>query len=94
MEECVVCNKRVYAMEKAEISGKIYHKTCFRCSHCKCLLRLDTFTQNQGVLFCKPHYTQLFKIKGNYDEGFGRETGKQIWAKKQQAKVAEESQEN
>ncbi|CAG7718970.1 unnamed protein product [Allacma fusca] len=95
MEECVMCNKRVYAMEKLEVSSKIYHKNCFRCSQCKCLLRMDTFTQNQGVLFCTPHFKQLFKIKGNYDEGFGRETGKQIWAKKQLQKAAEgDSKEN
>jgi len=68
-------------MEKLEAGGKVFHKTCFRCSHCKCILRMDTFTSNRGVLFCKPHFKQLFKLKGNYDEGFGYETQKREWEK-------------
>ena len=35
-----------------------------------------TFARVHGVLFCKPHFKQLFKSKGNYDEGFGHETRK------------------
>ena len=42
---------------------------------------MDTFTSNRGVLFCKPHFKQLFKLKGNYDEGFGYETQKREWEK-------------
>ena len=29
------------------------------------------------------HFKQLFKMKGNYDEGFGREQHKAKWAKKE-----------
>ena len=29
----------------------------------------------------KPHFKQLFKLKGNYDEGFGSEQHKYKWAK-------------
>jgi hypothetical protein len=48
--------------------------------------RMDSFTFHHGSLYCKNHFKQLFKIKGNYDEGFGHETQKQIWAKKQAEK--------
>ncbi|ODM93218.1 LIM domain and actin-binding protein 1, partial [Orchesella cincta] len=84
-EQCAMCEKRVYAMEKIEAGGKLYHKNCFRCSQCKSILRMDTFTSNKGTLFCTTHFKQLFKIKGNYDEGFGHETQYQVWAKKQSA---------
>ena len=29
------------------------------------------------------HFKQLFKMKGNYDEGFGREQHKAKWVKKE-----------
>lgn len=30
-------------------------------------------------MYCKPHYKQLFKSKGNYDEGFGQIPHKELW---------------
>ena len=31
---------------------------------------MGDFTAIQGEIFCKPHFAQLFKVKGNYEEGF------------------------
>lgn len=33
--KCFFCDKSVYAMEKGEADGMVFHKTCFRCEHCK-----------------------------------------------------------
>lgn len=33
-------------------------------------------------MYCKPHYKQLFKSKGNYDEGFGQKPHKEQWSHK------------
>ncbi len=41
-----------------------------------------TYAALQGSTYCKVHFKQLFKIKGNYDEGFGREQHKAKWGKK------------
>lgn len=30
-------------------------------------------------IYCKPHFCQLFKAKGNYDEGFGHRPHKELW---------------
>uniref|UniRef100_A0A3P8UXG7 Uncharacterized protein n=1 Tax=Cynoglossus semilaevis TaxID=244447 RepID=A0A3P8UXG7_CYNSE len=30
-------------------------------------------------MYCKPHYNQLFKSRGNYDEGFGQKPHKELW---------------
>lgn len=30
-------------------------------------------------IYCKPHFNQLFKAKGNYDEGFGHRPHKELW---------------
>jgi hypothetical protein len=32
--------------------------------------------------YCKPHFIQLFKSKGNYSEGFGEEQHKKKWLNK------------
>lgn len=36
-------------------------------------------------MYCKPHYNQLFKSKGNYDEGFGQKPHKDLWSSKSSA---------
>lgn len=36
-------------------------------------------------MYCKPHYNQLFKSKGNYDEGFGQKPHKDLWSSKNSA---------
>ncbi|GAB6028901.1 LIM domain and actin-binding protein 1 [Chamberlinius hualienensis] len=51
------------------------------CSHCSSILRMDNYTTSEGVLYCTPHFKQLFIAKGNYDEGFGREQHKDRWTK-------------
>jgi len=74
LEKCVSCNKSVYPVEKMCIDeNRCYHKHCFRCAHCNTTLKLGNYASLEGKVYCKPHFTQLFRLKGNYDEGFGRE---------------------
>jgi len=82
--KCLVCQKTVYPMDKISADGKDFHKTCFRCKECHKVLSLGNYAALQGVFYCKPHFKQLFKMKGNYDEGFGREQHKTQWSPKQQ----------
>ncbi len=35
--------------------------------------RPGNFTSNDGKIYCKTHYMQLFKVKGNYKSGFAGE---------------------
>nr|XP_012136240.1 PREDICTED: titin isoform X11 [Megachile rotundata] len=77
---CESCEKKVYPLEKVETNNKIFHKQCFRCQQCNCVLRMDTFTLNNGKLYCIPHFKQLFITRGNYDEGFGVDPHKNKWS--------------
>lgn len=79
-EKCAACQKTVYAMEKMEMDKNVYHKSCFKCSHCSARLTPKTFSINEGVMYCTNHFTQLFRRKGNYDEGFGRQPHKKKWS--------------
>lgn len=44
---------------------------------------LGSYAALHGEFYCKPHFQQLFKSKGNYDEGFGRKQHKELWAHKE-----------
>ncbi|XP_048834204.1 xin actin-binding repeat-containing protein 2-like isoform X4 [Brienomyrus brachyistius] len=83
-ELCSVCRKRVYPMESLIADKQNFHKTCFRCEHCGSKLSLGNYASLHGHMFCTPHYKQLFKSKGNYDEGFGQKPHKELWNSKKQ----------
>lgn len=77
--KCHFCGKSVYAMEKGEADGMVFHKNCFRCEHCKQVVKIGSYAALSGKIYCKPHFKQLFKAKGNYSEGFGVEQHKHKW---------------
>lgn len=49
------------------VEGENYHKTCFRCNHGGCTISPSNYAALNGILYCKPHFAQLFKEKGNYN---------------------------
>jgi len=78
--KCNLCSKTVYLMEQVSLDGKFFHKTCLKCEHCKSTLKMGNLASLEGKYYCKPHFKQLFKLKGNYSEGFGKEDPKKVWA--------------
>ncbi|KAL4659239.1 LIM domain-containing protein 2-like [Arapaima gigas] len=81
-ELCSSCEKTVYPMERLVADKLVFHASCFCCKHCNAKLSLGSYAALQGEFYCKPHFQQLFKSKGNYDEGFGRRQHKELWATK------------
>ncbi|KAK9177072.1 hypothetical protein WN944_029091 [Citrus x changshan-huyou] len=69
-QKCKVCEKTVYPVEQLSADGVVYHKSCFKCSHCKGTLKLSNYSSMEGVLYCKPHFEQLFKESGNFNKNF------------------------
>lgn len=68
--KCKVCEKTVYFIDQLSADGVFYHKACFRCNHCKGTLKLSSYSSMEGVLYCKPHFEQLFRESGNYTKNF------------------------
>ncbi|KAJ6326787.1 hypothetical protein OIU78_013802 [Salix suchowensis] len=66
LEKCKACDKTVYFIELVSADGVPYHKKCFKCSHCNGLLVMSSYSSIDGVLYCKPHYDQLFKETANF----------------------------
>uniref|UniRef100_A0A671Q3Y1 LIM zinc-binding domain-containing protein n=1 Tax=Sinocyclocheilus anshuiensis TaxID=1608454 RepID=A0A671Q3Y1_9TELE len=79
-EMCAVCKKRVYPMEGLIADKKKFHKSCFFCEHCNNKLSLGNFVSLHGHLYCHPHYKQLFKSKGNFEDGFGQGLQRELLA--------------
>ncbi|XP_048867067.1 uncharacterized protein LOC125740220 [Brienomyrus brachyistius] len=69
-------------MEKMVADKVIFHSNCFCCKHCKKKLGIHNYSAIYGEFYCASHYQQLFKTKGNYDEGFGHKQHKDLWLKK------------
>ncbi|KAL5701151.1 LIM domain-containing protein WLIM2b [Ranunculus cassubicifolius] len=69
-EKCKACDKTVYVMDQLSADGVSFHKSCFKCSHCKGTLKLSNYSSMEGVLYCKPHFEQLFKESGNLTKNF------------------------
>lgn len=84
-ETCVSCLKTVYPLERLVANQHVYHSSCFRCSHCNTKLSLANYASLHNNVYCKPHFCQLFKAKGNYDEGFGHRPHKELWEGKGEA---------
>jgi len=65
-EKCLTCSKTVYPIEKVTVENQFYHKSCFKCSHGGCSLSPSNYAALNGTLYCKHHFSQLFKEKGSY----------------------------
>lgn len=89
-ETCIACLKTVYPLERLVALQHIYHKSCFRCVHCSTKLSLLNYASLHGNVYCKPHFNQLFKAKGNYDEGFGHRPHKERWEPRADGEEGEE----
>ncbi|GMI99036.1 PLIM2b [Hibiscus trionum] len=70
LDRCKACDKTVYVVDLMTLEGVPYHKTCFKCTHCKGNLQMSTYSWMDGVLYCKPHFEQLFKESGNFSKNF------------------------
>ncbi|XP_061746606.1 uncharacterized protein LOC133545229 [Nerophis ophidion] len=80
---CSACMTPVYPMEKMVANKLILHKKCFCCKHCQKKLSIHNYSSLYGEFYCMSHYQQLFKQKGNYDEGFGHKQHKDRWLRKE-----------
>ncbi|XP_078104415.1 LIM domain and actin-binding protein 1-like isoform X1 [Sander vitreus] len=90
-ETCIACLKTVYPLERLVALQHVYHKSCFRCVHCSTTLSIVNYASLHGNVYCKPHFNQLFKAKGNYDEGFGHRPHKELWEPRADGDEGEEA---
>jgi len=67
-EYCGICSDPVYRNDRLDLGKFVLHEACFRCLKCGLKLTNANFATYGDALLCKPHYHQLFQVKGNYSE--------------------------
>ncbi|EAY79118.1 hypothetical protein EE612_052170 [Oryza sativa] len=82
-DKCNACDKTVHFIDLLTADSIPYHKSCFRCSHCKGTLSMCSYSSMDGVLYCKTHFEQLFKETGTFKKNFPSGTK----ANSEQAKI-------
>ncbi|KAM0010416.1 putative transcription factor interactor and regulator LIM family [Helianthus debilis subsp. tardiflorus] len=87
-QKCKACGKTVYPVELFSVDGIDYHKSCFQCILLQryplgmtmvllcdvCMICLSNYSSMEGVLYCMPHFEQLFKESGNLNKNFTSRT--------------------
>jgi cysteine/glycine-rich protein len=61
-QKCKACDKTVYLVEQLTADGVIYHKSCFRCNHCKGTLKVSLLVSVSASLFGTPFFF-LFRVQ-------------------------------
>lgn len=51
-ECCVICHKPVFILERLNVTGKTFHRTCFKCARCEEQLTLASFYETENSEFC------------------------------------------
>ncbi|GFP93019.1 lim domain-containing protein plim2c [Phtheirospermum japonicum] len=77
VDKCAACDKTVYPLEKVQMEGESFHRSCFKCAHGGCPLTHSSYAALDGILYCKVHFQQLFMEKGNYQHVLDSATHKQ-----------------
>ncbi|XP_066353580.1 LIM domain-containing protein WLIM2a-like isoform X2 [Miscanthus floridulus] len=81
-QKCKVCTKTVYPMDQLSTDGVVFHRSCFKCQHCKSTLSLSNYSSFEGVPYCKAHFEQLFKETGSYNKSFQSQSPAKITPEK------------
>eukprot|EP00064_Thunnus_orientalis_P002490 superscaffoldBa00000184_g2497 len=66
--KCVACKSHVHLVQRHFVEGKLYHRSCFKCSECSSVLHVggykpgkepDTFICNAHQNSCKPSCSEI-----------------------------------
>ena len=62
-EICDVCGERVFLMERLSVEGHVFHRPCFKCFTCKCLLKPGSYEHDSAgdLFYCQPHYREALR---------------------------------
>uniref|UniRef100_A0A3B1III8 Mical-like 2a n=1 Tax=Astyanax mexicanus TaxID=7994 RepID=A0A3B1III8_ASTMX len=57
--KCAVCRSHVHLVQRHLVDGKLYHRSCFKCSECSAPLKSGSFKAGQepGTLLCSSHHS-------------------------------------
>ncbi|XP_036003748.1 MICAL-like protein 2a [Fundulus heteroclitus] len=55
--KCVACRSHVHLVQRHFVDGKLYHRSCFKCSECSSVLHSGSYKpgKNPGTFVCNTH---------------------------------------
>ena len=51
-DNCIVCSKKTYLMDRVNVEEGNIHKTCLKCKHCNATLSLGNFCKYESAYYC------------------------------------------
>ncbi|MEQ2225202.1 hypothetical protein ILYODFUR_015097 [Ilyodon furcidens] len=72
--KCVACRSHVHLVQRHFVEGKLYHRSCFKCSECSCILHTGSYKpgKNPGTLVCNTHQnsSETYPLNAEVKTGF------------------------
>uniref|UniRef100_A0A096M3I4 Mical-like 2a n=3 Tax=Poeciliinae TaxID=586240 RepID=A0A096M3I4_POEFO len=55
--KCVACKSHVHLVQRHFVEGKLYHRSCFKCTECSCVLHTGSYKpgKSPGMFVCNTH---------------------------------------
>ena len=63
-DQCAKCKKTVYAAERIQAAGALYHDGCLSCMDCNHSVSSVNMTDKGGRILCQPCYAKAHGPKG------------------------------
>lgn len=65
MECCEECGERVFLMERLGVENRVFHRTCFKCSTCRCKLKAGSYEYDTHTdkFYCRQHYREALRTQ-------------------------------
>ncbi|XP_069570837.1 MICAL-like protein 2a [Brachyistius frenatus] len=59
--KCVACKSHVHLVQRHFVEGKLYHRICFKCSECSCVLHPGGYKpgKNPDTFICNAHWNSV-----------------------------------
>ena len=51
-EPCKICNQPVFILERLNVTGKLLHRTCFKCARCQTQLNVLNYYETENGNYC------------------------------------------
>ena len=62
---CENCQEKVFLMQKVNVEGHLFHRSCFKCNKCRLTLQSKVYEYDSEVdkFYCRQHYREVTRQK-------------------------------
>ena len=65
VDMCEVCHEKVFLMQKVNVEGHLFHRSCFRCNKCRATLQSKVYEYENDTdkFYCRQHFREVTRQK-------------------------------